>query len=179
MEKTLLLCLLGVLTISLANADSANGAYINANAGYGSLQNLPTGSFALGINAGYNFNRAFALEAGWTNLSSNQYGVTSYDNYYDVAVKGTLPLSDIFSLYGRLGGGINTTGFSGTASVPNNCALCTSGSNYAWLAGLGASFALSQHFDLRIEDYMILPMGGGNLGYGNINNITGGVQYNF
>lgn len=140
-----LLSFLIILPIAAVNAapiepyDGA-GTYININVGYATLQNLPNGSFSFNTNAGYNFNRAFALEGGWTNLTSSQYSATAYDNFYNAAVKGTLPLSDVFSLFGRLGGGINTTNFSGTS----NC-LCSSQDNvnFAWLAGIGGSFVLS------------------------------------
>lgn len=178
---TLLVAVDSAFAIEL-NAEPYNGsgAYVNVNAGLGTLQNLPTNSTSFAVNAGYNFNRGFALEAGWTGLFSSQYGATAYNNFADVAVKGTLPLSDLFSLYVRLGGGLNNTGFSGTAIGSGSNCLCndSGGNNFAWLGGLGGSFALSRNIDLRVEDYMIMPMGGSS-NYGNINNIMGGVQYNF
>ena len=114
-------------------------------------------------------------------MTSSQFGATAYDNFVDVAVKGTLPLSNVFSLFGRLGVGINYTNFNGTATGAGSSCLCSSQStnNFAGLAGIGGSFALSRHFDLRLEDFMILPVGGGNANYGNINVVSGGVQFNF
>ncbi len=184
MKYILTIMLSGLMVSALAvqpQAENTSGAYINANAGIGILQYLPTGSFVFSANAGYNFNRAFAVEGGWTNLASSQFGATAYDNFVDVAVKGTLPLSNVFSLYGRLGVGINYTSFNGTASGAGSNCLCSSqgANNFAGLAGIGASFALSRHFDLRLEDFMILPAGGGNTNYGNINVVSGGVQFNF
>lgn len=44
---------------------------------------------------------------------------------------------------------------------------------------LAEALCYQPHFDLRVEDFVIIPMGGGNSNYGNINNIVGGVQYNF
>mgnify|MGYP000647406695 CR=1 FL=1 len=45
------------------------------------------------------------------------------------------------------------------------------------LAGIGASFKLSQRFDLRIEDYALIPFQNTYTGTANV--VTGGVQYNF
>lgn len=159
---------------------NGSGAYINVNAGWGALSNLATGSFAFGASAGYNFNRAFAVEGGWSNFASAQYGATAFNNFYDVAVKGTLPLSKIFSLYGRLGGGINTNSISGIATGASDNFRNSNGSaTFGALAGIGGSFVLSRHFDLRVEDYVIIPIGSGGGTFGNSNAIMGGVQFNF
>jgi hypothetical protein len=58
--------------------------------------------------------------------------------------------------------------------------LCTSGLSSTYgvgLAGIGASFKLSQHFDLRVEDYALVPFQNTYTGTANV--VTGGVQYNF
>ncbi len=156
------------------------GAYINANAGLATQQNLPTGGFTFNANAGYNFNRGFALEGGYTNIASSQFGSTLTNNIFDIAAKGTIPLSSVFSLYGRLGGGLQYMSWGGTAvNAPSWYANERSGVNFVGLASIGGSFNLSRHFDLRLEDTMFVPMGGGNPNTGQVNTILGGVQYNF
>lgn len=172
-----------VTFLQMVNANDlvTSGAYINANAGFGTLQYLPTGSFAATLNAGYAFNRSFGLEGGYAWLPSSQYGASQYNNIFDVAAKGTLPLSKVFSLYGRLGAGVNYQSFSGTTNPGTPSSYCQNSTltNFVGLAGVGGSFALSNHFDLRLEDTVYVPFGGGNQSAGATNLVLGGVQYNF
>ncbi len=156
-----------------------SGAYINLNAGLGTMQNVTNSSFALGANAGYNFNRGFAVEGGWTTLPSQQSGQLATYNIYDAAVKGTIPLSSVFSLYGRLGAGFGYSSWSGATNSPAVYQTTGSAYNYGGLAGIGGSFVLSRHFDLRVEDYAYIPINGEGGNFGGANVITGGVQYNF
>ena len=85
----------------------------------------------------------------------------------------------MFSLYGRAGIGYGIDGWSGTATgAPSWLCAGQYNSNYATgLVGLGGSFALSKHFDLRIEDYAFIPFS--NTMNGGINIVTFGTQYNF
>lgn len=186
MKKLLLSSLILAAVSGVAFADEVaaqpydgSGAYINLNTGWATMVNLPTGSWAGAVNAGYNFNRGFALEGGYNLLASSQFGATVTSNIFDVAAKGTLPLSDVFSLYGRAGFGFGVDGWSGTAvGSPNWLCAGQYNSGYATaLVGLGGSFVLSKHFDLRVEDYAFIPFG--STMNGGINIITLGTQYNF
>lgn len=185
--KKLLIAVLGILglnayadnTAVTTAADNVSPAYINVNTGIAKLYNLPTGSWSGALNVGYNYNRNLAVEVGYNLLPSSQFGTTVTENVFDVAVKGTLPLSDMFSLYGRLGIGLGMNDWSGTPNVAN-CIMCENNLNNTYgvgLAGIGASFKLSQHFDLRVEDYALIPFQNTYTGTANI--VTGGVQYNF
>jgi len=167
-------------TSSAIPSDTTNPVYINVNTGWASLHNLPTGSWVGSVNAGYNFNQALAIEIGDTLLPSSQFGATVTENVVDVAVKGTLPLSEMFSLYGRLGLGVGTNSWSGTVATTGSCILCTNGQSSTYgvgLAGVGASFKLSQHFDLRVEDYGLIPFQNTYTGAANV--VIFGTQYNF
>jgi hypothetical protein len=167
-------------TPNINNSSSLdNPIYINLNTGVAKIYNLPTGSWAGSLNAGYNFNPYFALEGGYNILASSQYGATATSSIFDVAAKGTLPLSEVFSLYGRAGIGYGIDGWSGTASgTPSWLCAGQYNANYATaLVGVGGSFALSKHFDLRIEDYAFIPFS--NTMTGGINIVTFGTQYNF
>lgn len=180
MKKMLLF--FGLVNAGMAFADQtlSSGAYLNVNAGSATFQYLPTGSFIFTGNAGYNFNRGFALEGGYAQLTSSQFGATQTNNIFDVAAKGTIHLGNVFALYGRLGTGINYMSWGGTATdAPVWFANQRSSSNFMWLAAGGASFSLSRYFDLRLEDSVYIPMSGGNSTAGTINAITGGVQFNF
>ncbi len=178
----LLLCLSPLALANTIEPYNENGAYINLNSGISTFSNLPTGEWTGNFNAGYNFNRAFAVEGGYNIFTGSQFGATVTTNIFDVAVKGTIPLSSIFNLYGRTGLGLGMNGWSGTViEAPNtNCILCNNGANSTYglgLVGIGGSFTLSRHFDLRLEDTAYLPFS--NTYTGTINAVTVGGQYNF
>ena len=164
---------------NVAQPYDGSGAYLNLNAGIGTMQNVTNSSFALGGNAGYNFNRGFAVEGGMTMLPSQQSGQLSTYSLYDAAVKGTIPLSNVFSLYGRLGAAMGYSSWSGATNSPAVYQTTGSAYNYGGLAGVGGSFVLSRHFDLRVEDYAYIPVNGQGGNFGGVNVVTGGVQYNF
>jgi OOP family OmpA-OmpF porin len=153
--------------------------YINLNTGvatgysftnnYGTDTGQPSGSsannYSLGANLGYNFNQYVAAEIGYNQLwlastpsnSSGQVGVE------DIAVKGRIPLGDIFSLYGRLGvGGYQNVDASSGGSFANNIGV---------LYGAGAEWALNKNWALRVEDWSVSGLGQ--------NVIQAGAQFSF
>ncbi len=155
------------------------GAYMNFNAGLGTMQNAPTGSFAGIINAGYNFNRALALEGGVSFLPSEQYGQFMKYSLFDVAVKGTFPVASRWALYGRLGLATSNSSWNGDSSSPGIYSNGGSAWDYGGLAGLGISLAITRHFDLRLEDSQYIPFAGQAGNFGNVNIADFGFQYNF
>lgn len=175
-----------VLLVGLSGsvmADDYSGVYINLNAGAGDFtSSLPNWEAGGALNVGYNFNRYFALEVGDVILSGDQYPNTNtFTNVADIAAKGTLPLSNDFSIYGRLGLGIMTNSWGGTiyANQYPNCAFCQNNSNNSLvgLAGVGLAYSLSDSFELHVEDTFIAPT---NTTFtGNINTVMLGLQYNF
>jgi hypothetical protein len=179
MNKLLIILAIISLTtfacVEQSYADSTS--YINVNTGVAKVYNLPTGAWSGSFNAGYSFNRGFALEAGYNIFASSQFDATVASNIFDVAIKGTLPLSKVFSLYGRAG----NNSWSGTSSTDGNgCSLCNNSisSNYGLaLVGIGGSFRLNKHWDLRLEGSSYLPWS--NTYTGNIGVMTFGTQYNF
>ena len=56
-------------------------------------------------NIGYLFNQYFAIEGGLTYLRNNGYNGWNQNPYYigNIAVKGILPLNNIFDLFGKAG----------------------------------------------------------------------------
>ena len=179
MKKLLTLFLVSAAISAVADTAATNGAYFNVNAGYATIQNLPTGAATLGVNAGYNFNQALAVEGGWSSMPSQQWDWLSSYNAYDVAVKGTIHLSNMFALYGRLGAAVGYSAWSGTMGSPMQYNSAGSATNLLGLAGIGASFTLSNHFDLRLEDYAYIPINQQVGSFGGANIVTGGFQYNF
>lgn len=180
MKRILMILLLLISLPSFADDSSAGNVYINVNTGVATLQNLSTSSWTGSVNLGYDFNHYVALEGGYNLLSNGQYGGAS--NIFDLAAKGMLPLSSVFSLYGRLGVGYVTDFGSGSpnTTTSSGCYMCGNNynSNYATaLFGIGGSFMLSKHFDLNIDGYAFIPFSS-NLS-GGVNVVTLGAQYNF
>lgn len=150
--KKILLLLMCISTIPAATA----AAYIDANIG----ANTSWNSLGLNADAGYMFNKYLGLEGGLTYSPGYSYNWGpgySYNTSYwmfDGAVKGVLPLSNIFELYGKLGLALNnyTTTWNGCNGIscggPNY-----SGSNIGILVAGGAQFNLTRQWSLHVEDY--------------------------
>lgn len=105
--------------------------------------NTSSNNFAGTVNIGYGFNQYFAVEGGTTlsgNSTSNSYGII------DAAARGTLPLTDLFSLYGRLGVATNLYSSNGYNPI---------GDGVGALVGVGGEFNFSRSFALTLEDYFI------------------------
>ena len=164
-------------TSSLPQSTDGN-VYFDIGLGAAKIDGLPTGSAAANINWGYNFNRGFALEAGWTTMPSKQWGHLDNYNIYDIAAKGTIPLSDVFDLYGRLGVAGAYSSWTGTCFDPK---YYQQGS--AWgmvgLAGVGASFNLSPSYSLYLENNNYIPVGKQSSAFGYTSAVFFGFQYNF
>lgn len=149
--KKLLLALSILTTVVYADGP----VYIDANIG----ANTSWDDLGLNANVGYLFNRYFAVEGGFTyspGYTYNTAGTTFNSNYYmfDGAAKGILPLSDMFSLYGKLG-----VAYNDYTSSWNGCPGCGTptyyGSNFGVLFGAGAQFNLARHWSLNLEDYTV------------------------
>ncbi len=182
--KKLLLLMLGVSFNSIAApADieyDYSGAYFNLGAGWGVISNLPTGTFAGSAAVGYNFNRYFALEAAWAGLPSQQWGNLANYNLYTMNLKGILPVTDMWSFYGKAGTGAGYSSWSGTQG--GNPAIYQSpGSASSWVAQatIGTSLALGDHFDIYLENSSYFPLATEAGSFSTTNATFLGFQYNF
>lgn len=150
--KIKLACILAVSAVGAFAEVNIDNVYIDANIGLNTSWN----SLALNANGGYMFNQYFGVEGGLTYSPGYSYktGPYSYDSSYymlDAAAKGVLPLSSVFSLYGKIGLGYNNY------SAWNNPAPAPSyyGSNVGVLFAGGAQFNLSKQWSLHLEDYTV------------------------
>lgn len=116
--------------------------------------------FSYKLFLGYQFNKYFAVEAGYFNLGEYSFTTTtvpaatlrgSLKNHIgtNLDVLGILPLADKFSLYGRLGIQTSKTTdlFSGVA-VPNPA---PSKNKTDYKLGLGAEFDFTKNVGVRGE----------------------------
>jgi hypothetical protein len=147
--------------------------YINVNAGVAPMYKLPSPATVFTVNSGYSFNQAFALEGGYSTMYSQQYSDAKVSvNIFDIAAKGTVPLSEMFQFYGRYGLGIGVNGTSGNG-IAND-------TNYygAFLLGAGGKLKLNDKFSVTLEDTGYIPLIIVTIN-GFTNAITAGLQYNF
>ena len=143
-----------VIASSSAFAQEAPKFYVGADVGSTKVEGADreTGG---GLFVGYQFNQNIAIEAGWHRLAEADL----YDSYSDVTAKakfdqtdisliGTLPLSNGFSVYGRLGYNhlkIKATAYSG------NVSMSESESESKVLYGVGLSYAFTPQISGRLE----------------------------
>jgi opacity protein-like surface antigen len=106
------------------------------------------------IFGGVDINQTFGVEAGYTDVRKADHtytigGVTnratSEGNRSYIAAKGTLPVNDAFSVYGKLGAGYSKVKLS-SATLGN-----TSDSKTEVYAGLGAQYKISEKVALTAE----------------------------
>lgn len=174
-----LICLNVVYVFAENSSLDYSGAYFDVGLGASRISNLPSGAATANLNWGYNFNKGFALEAGWAGMPSGQWGMLDNYNVYGVAAKGTIPLSNTFSLYGRLGLGGAYSTWSGSCGDP---LYTTPGSAWSMvgIAGVGVSFNLNQNFSLYLENNNYIPTASSAPGaFGDTSSLMFGMQYNF
>ncbi|PCK05585.1 MAG: hypothetical protein COA42_18135 [Alteromonadaceae bacterium] len=162
---------LAIAATLFALASSANaGFYLGAKVGSVDVDidvdpNIDADSdIGYNLNVGYQFTKYFGIEAAYVDLGEHDYNqaiTSSFSVEGNVAVRGmdvsaiaTLPLSEQFSLYGRVGyylweADIN---FRTIGSIPGLSSLSSStnddGGDISF--GVGASYAVSEKVDLQL-----------------------------
>jgi len=128
------------------------GVYIAANAGRASVSSRYADSsndVTLGGAIGYQFTPHLGFEAYNRSLSFNPFrGFLSEagyypDNHYGVALIGTAPLGEHFSLFGRAG--LGSTSMKATRSTLDDR------SETDPIVGVGLSYAFNRHWSLNLE----------------------------
>jgi OOP family OmpA-OmpF porin len=137
------------------------------------------------LYAGYNFDKTFAIEGGYTNFGSQSYNYSvggtagrleSDSHSFYVAGKGTMPVNDQFNVFGKLGvsrnhGSIDATGAAATAGLGG------SGNKTALYASIGGEYALNKNVSLSLE---YEHYGKNDIDQGRKTGaITAGLRYNF
>jgi len=182
MKKLLAFILCAVVYVSHADMNdvSDNHVYFDFNAGAMNSLSVDTNtSYAGNINAGYMFNNYFGIEGGVIYSPVGILGPAAANNvmnYYslDAAVKGVIPLSSVFALYGKVGLTqnvfvINSKNVSGMDSTTDSI---------GGIIGAGAQFNLSKNWSLHLEDDYI-PVLNPVYGAGNPNLMFAGAEFKF
>lgn len=161
-----------LLCMHAAYAQNSSGVYVGAGVGSSSVSSHAVDSDndpSLNVDVGYRFNQNFSAEIFARSLSFRLFddlaGDSSYypDSHVGVAVLGTIPLGNDFSLYGRLGVG-RTEMKSGRKSKKDYNETDPS-------LGLGVRYALSPAWSINLEATRFTKT--------KVNTYLLGVQYDF
>jgi OOP family OmpA-OmpF porin len=146
------------MTVGRANTDNPYTAY--------DVTMVETDTVG-GIFLGYQFNKNWGTEAFYANVgkvAGNNVAGTSTGSVSAHAlgmnVVGTLPLTDNFSIYGKLGFGSTKTS---AASTP---AGLTGRNHNQVMSGLGGQFSVNKKFGIRIgaDSYKLSTLSGNTAG---------------
>lgn len=190
MDKRLGLSALAALALTAsmaARADVQPGFYMGAGVGSTKISddgfndiNYDDSDTGFKVFGGYSVNQNFAIEASYFDLGE---GSGSFDDFgdqinFDVGVSGfgvsavgVLPLSDMFSLFGKLGyasydidAHVNIVGVGSGSSSDSQSDL---------MYGAGAALSFAERFEARLEFEAI------NVDGGDANMISLGGLYRF
>ena len=178
--KKLLITILCATSMT-AFAATEEGAYAGGNLGFGNVDSLKNLDLGINLNAGYQFNQYLALEGDYTYFSSadtwqSTPAATQTGNamYFIGAIKGTLPLTNRFSVYGKAGIGF---AYSSLSATPNFANGSTSAMSPASLLGAGLKYDITPKLAVNVEDMNYINTV--QNGLGNANLIGIGASYNF
>ncbi|OGT33968.1 MAG: hypothetical protein A3C44_07915 [Gammaproteobacteria bacterium RIFCSPHIGHO2_02_FULL_39_13] len=144
------------------------GIYVAGDLGYGTVNavnsdypvqptSIKTGGFAWDANAGYQFNRYLAIEAGYISFGQAKanYGttgtLTSALAGFDADVKGILPISNQFDLFAKAGAVDMHESLSGEPQANK-----ANGSAWTPMFGLGTSYNVNHNVALNLQDIYAL-----------------------
>ena len=172
MSKTAIVSALVLsLGAGLAQAQSKDeaGFYAGIDIGRSSLnvgglnENHDT---ALGINAGYRFNRYFGVEAGYAHLGN--FSPSYQAHALSLSAIGYLPLQSGFSLYGKAGYARTHANAVGTSEHADSA-----------LVGLGAMYDFNRTWFAKAGVDHYAKVGGPGTGEGSANVYGLGLGYRF
>lgn len=140
MKKIVLAILMSVFVAAPAVA-ADTGFYVGIKAGTAKkkVTTVSESSSAWGLFGGYKINQNFAVEAGYTDLGDVS-GLLEF-TALDVSAVGIFPISEPFSLYGKLG----------MASTKEELSLLSlSETRTALTFGVGGQFDLNPNIGIRL-----------------------------
>jgi len=176
----------------LARDSTLAGPYIGAAAGQAKARDACSGFAGVGITCddkdtswrlfgGYQLNRNFSAEVGYTDLGSSKAnspgGSAAFDAHaWELSGIGAIPIAGGLSAYGKLGvyyGKVEGSGNVGALSAS------ASDTNTGLTFGAGAQYDFTKNLGLRAEWQRYKDMGGDNVGKGDIDNMMVGVLFRF
>jgi len=193
-KRVLLAAMLGATVmaapaVSIAQARGETGWYLGGNIGQSKLKDGCSGLGGSGISCddkdtafkilgGYNINRNFAAELGYTDLGkakASGLGLTDElkATAWELSAVGSYPVANQFSVFGRLGlyfaDAKENTNFVGNFKHTNNDLTY----------GFGVRYDFSREVGVRGEWQRYSKVGGGDIGKSDVDVISVGVVWNF
>ena len=132
------------------------------------------------ILGGYQFNKNFAVELGYTDMGEVSASAAGFNASVEAAVwevvaVGSWPFTPNFSAYGKLGMYRGETDFTtNLPGIPNE-----SESNTDLTFGIGVRWDFTKNLGLRAEYQIYQDVGGGNIGEDDLDVISVGVIWKF
>lgn len=147
-------------TSALADEDSQRGMTLGIDAGQAEARDIcnnvadcSSDDTAVRGSIGYQFNRMFALEIGYSSFgtvfeaSDNNFSASQDANAWTASAIGTIPIGERFGIYGRIGAARFDNETTGTVQgVP-----VSDDNETKPYGGLGLKFGLTDNFALRAE----------------------------
>lgn len=157
-----------LIASSAAFAAQPNTFYAGADVGRTKIDGIRDRDTSYGAFAGYNFHQNFAVEGGYRVLADKEWrsGTVRASGKVDqlsLSVIGSLPVSESFSVYGRLG--LNR--LEAKATLDN---LSAKDDETKALYGVGVSYAIAPTVSTRLE--VQKPASGAT-------NLSAGVAFQF
>lgn len=137
------------------NNSVLSGLYVGGNIGYGktnetfgdSLSGFQNKGFAWGVNGGYQFNKNFAAEVGYTQMANVKYdaaNLATQNRIVDIVAKGIYPLNEQFNVFGKLGAAYTHT---------NDVAEDVKHSAIVPYFGAGVGYNLTENVSLNVQGF--------------------------
>lgn len=178
---------------SRANVDKGDIDSAFSALGLGSNTTVDETDIGFKIYGGYQFNRNFALEGGYTDLGKatshtivtsggSGTGDAEWKAYsIDLSALGMLPVGNQISLFGRAGLSFWNLDFRFTAVGPGGIGIASeSTSGVSPLLGIGAIFKFTPQLALRAEFERHFSVGDNNTtGKSDIDLVSLGLQFRF
>jgi OOP family OmpA-OmpF porin len=144
---------------------------------------------AFKVFGGYQVNRNFAIEGGYTDLGKTNINVSGPGgnlsanikaNAWEVVGVGILPVADRFALLGKIGlyrGEVEGTGSGVVLGIP--ISLSGKDTNTDLTFGVGAKFDITRNFAVRGEWQRYSSMGGSEVVETDVDVLSVGVTFKF
>ncbi len=135
------------------------------------------------LYGGYNFNANFGVEAGYKNYGKLTYGpvtdagsTLSMDaRFMYVAAKGTIPLGESWSVFGKLGAANGRTRYMEKGGQENATLTAKRTSPYV---GIGAAYLVSKNIALTVELERVGQTRVHDFGFG-MSGFSAGARFSF
>lgn len=164
-----------------ANAYSSEGAssitnnlYVGLGAG-AAWNNAAYPAASFRADMGYNYTDNWAVEVGTLGVTQSGSGLNQSMQFYDLSVKGTLPLGDMIALFAQVGGAYASPGSIGS---PTASGLTVGQLQAGWdfFSAAGVQVNVTKQVSLNLTDYFYY---GAPNPQGNTDVVLAGIKYNF